>query len=125
MFWENYDYLCRKSGKSANAVAAECGVKSTGTVSAWKKGALPNSKTMTAIAKHFNISVEELTGDFIPTKEKEPAGSGLVNDDAELTAYLEELKNRPEMRMLFHTFAGATKEQVEAIVKAWEAMQGK
>ena len=48
-----------------------------------------------------------------------------MNGDAELTAYLEELRKRPEMRMLFHTFAGATKEQIEAIVKAWEAMQGK
>ena len=38
---------------------------------------------------------------------------------------LKKLKNRPEMRILFHTFAGATKEQIEAIVKAWEAMQGK
>ena len=124
VFWENYDYLCRKIGKSANAVAAECGVKSTGTVSAWKKGALPNAKTLSAIAKYLGVSVEDLTGDFIPAK-KEPAASGLVNGDAELTAYLEELKTRPEMRMLFHTFAGATKDQIEAIVKAWEAMQGK
>ena len=125
MFWENYDYLCRKAGKSANSVAAECGVKSTGTVSSWKKGTLPHSKTLAAIAKYFDISIEDLTGEFIPAKAKEPAGGELVNGDAELTAYLEELRKRPEMRMLFHTFAGATKEQIEAIVKAWEAMQGK
>lgn len=84
MFWENYDYLCRKIGKSANSVAAECGVRSTGTVSAWKKGALPNAKTLTTIAKYFNVSVEDLTGPFIPAKQKAPSNFGERVNDADL-----------------------------------------
>ena len=87
MFWENYDYLCRKIGKSANSVAAECGVRSTGTVSAWKKGALPNAKTLTTIAKYFNVSVEDLTGPFIPAKQKAPSKAG-ERVEADVANYL-------------------------------------
>ena len=47
------------------------------------------------------------------------------SEDGDLAEYLSELRDRPEMRMLFHTFKGATKEQIEAIVAAWEAMNGR
>lgn len=110
----------KKIGKTPNAVATELG-KSSGSVTSWKNGTIPYEKTLQQIADYFGITKEELIGEFIPSKQKAPP----VNGDAELTEYLEELRTRPEMRMLFHTFAGATKEQVEAIVKAWETMQGK
>ena len=44
-------------------------------------------------------------------------------EDSELWSYLEELKNRPEMRMLFKCAADATKEDVEKAVKIIEALQ--
>lgn len=72
MFWENFDYLCRKIGKYPNTVAAEIGIKSTGTVSGWKDGKLPHAKTQQKIADYFGITVEELNGDFIPAKQKRP-----------------------------------------------------
>ena len=43
--------------------------------------------------------------------------------DAELWAYLEELKTRPEMRMLFKCAADATKEDIVQAVKIIEALQ--
>ena len=45
------------------------------------------------------------------------------NADSELQEYLEELKNRPEMRMLFSLAKGATKEDVEKAVKIIEALR--
>lgn len=45
------------------------------------------------------------------------------NADSELQEYLEELKTRPEMRMLFSLAKGATKEDVEKAVKIIEALQ--
>ena len=45
-----------------------------------------------------------------------------TDTDAELQIYLEELKNRPEMRMLFSLAKGATKEDVEKAVKIIEAL---
>jgi len=56
----------------------------------------------------------------IPEKEKP-----LVNDDKELTEYLEILKTRPEMRMLFQLSKDATKEDVEATVRIIEALRNK
>lgn len=47
----------------------------------------------------------------------------LVNEDEELTDYLEELKNRSEMRILFKLAKGATKEDVEQAVKIIEALR--
>ncbi len=52
--------------------------------------------------------------------KNQPADDGLVNDDPELTELLQTLQDRPEFKMLFHTFKSATKEQIEAIVTAWE-----
>lgn len=46
----------------------------------------------------------------------------LVNDDEELTEYLEELKTRPELRMIFSLTKNATKKDVEKAVKVIEAM---
>ena len=52
------------------------------------------------------------------TDEKKP----LVNGDEELTEYLNYLKNRPEMKMLFSLAKDATKEDVEKSVKIIEAV---
>lgn len=49
----------------------------------------------------------------------------LVNDDEELTEYLEMLKTRPECRMLFQLSKDATKEDVEKAVRIIEALRGK
>lgn len=114
MFFAIYSALCEKKGLSAYKVAQELGLNRS-AVAKWKNGGKPNGNTLEKMAGYFGVSVDYLLG-----KENAPAGT-----DAELNDYLEELRTRPEMRMLFHTFAGATKEQIEAIVKAWEAMQGK
>lgn len=46
------------------------------------------------------------------------------SEDDELQEYLEELKNRSEMRMLFKLAKNATKEDVEKTVKIIEALKG-
>lgn len=84
----------------------------------WKKNRnVPNEVTVKAIADYFNVSVDYLLGN---TDQKEKP---LVNGDEELNEYLEELKNRSEMRMLFSLAKGATKEDVEAAVKIIEALR--
>jgi len=119
--YENIQALCDEKGIKAGKMCSDLKM-SRSFMSDLKYGRKKSVTAETAkkIADYFGVSADRIVG-----IEKEPAGSGLVNDDAELTSYLEELKNRREMRMLFHTFAGATKDQIEAIVKAWEAMQGK
>lgn len=73
MFWQKYLELCNSVGKAPNVVAAEVGVKSSGTVTGWKNGALPRSTILTKLAGYFDIDVSELIGD---TDEKEPPAQG-------------------------------------------------
>ena len=120
--YENIKELCEERGIKGGKMCVDLGLSKslmTDLKAGRKKGI--SAETAQKIADYFGVSMERV----MSGKAKEPASGELANGDAELTAYLEELKNRSEMRMLFHTFAGATKEQIEAIVKAWEAMQGK
>ncbi|WP_418440554.1 helix-turn-helix domain-containing protein [Candidatus Allofournierella excrementavium] len=94
---------------------------SRSTLTELRKGRSTTLKAERAIliADYLGISVEELVGN---TDQKEKP---LVNQDEELTEYLDELKNRPEMRMLFSLTKGAKKEDVEKAVKVIEALLGK
>lgn len=73
MFWTNFVFLCKQRGMSPNAVVSspEIGMKSTGSVSAWKKGALPRQSTLNKIADYFDVDVNELVGIDLSAK-KEP-----------------------------------------------------
>lgn len=73
-----------------------------------------HAETAGKIAEYFNVSTDYLLG-----KEK----SSATEADDELNEVLEELKNRPEMRMLFSLAKGATKEDIEKAVKIIEALQ--
>lgn len=115
MFYDNFVRLCNKINKSPSCVASEIGL-SRASVSGWKNGKKPTDATVIKLADYFGVSVDYLLGN-----EKKP----LINDDEELTEYLEELKNRDEMRMLFSLAKGATKADVEKAVKVIEAMLGK
>ena len=77
-----------------------------------------SAETLAKIADYFNVSVEYLMG-------KEQKEKPLVNDDEELTEYLEQLRTRPELKMMFQLTKDATKEDVEKAVKVIEAMLGK
>ena len=79
MFWENYLRLCNQVGKSANAVAAEIGFKSSGTVTGWKEGKIPYERNLKKIADYFGVTVADLIGDDSAQKEKPTAqGDGLT-----------------------------------------------
>ena len=88
-------------------------------MSEWKKGRIkPSIETMQKIATYFNVSVDYLlTG-------KETDYNEELGLDNETLDYLEELKNRPEMKMLFSVSKGATKEDIEKTVKIIEALRG-
>ena len=88
MFWDVYTRLCAKVGKAPNVVAREvCGVKSTGTVTGWKNGAVPRNGVLAKLADYFGVTVEELTGEEQKEKPSAPETvslSGLSPEDAEL-----------------------------------------
>jgi transcriptional regulator with XRE-family HTH domain len=116
MFFDIFYSLCQAKGISCKRAAEEIGLSNSITTK-WKKtGATPGGDTLHKIAQYFGVSTDYLLG-----KEKMP----LVNDDEELTEYLQVLKTRPECRMLFQLSKDASKEDVEAAVRIIEALRKK
>ena len=75
----------------------------------------------------FSIqSNEEAMADLFGVSESVLLGrpeNDLVNADPELTEYLQQLRDRPELRMLFSLTKNATKQDVEAAVRIIEALR--
>ena len=61
MFWERFLTECNLIGKRPNPVAKELGI-SSGTVTGWKRGALPKPEALSKMASYFNVSVDYLMG---------------------------------------------------------------
>lgn len=89
-----------------------------GYIAQLRKGVFPADR-LSAIAEYLSVSSDYLI--YGEENKKTP----LVNEDQELTEYLEVLKTRPEMRMLFQLSKDATKEDVEAAVRIIEALRNK
>lgn len=117
MFYDRFKLLCNQKGVSCNKAATDMGL-SNSTPTKWKKtGATPDSKTLAVISDYFGVSISYL----LTGEQKEKAAIDVVDDD--LQEYLDELRSRPEKRMLFSVTKNATKSQIEAIVKMIEEMQ--
>ena len=114
-FSETLARLRRERGLTQAELAARLGI-SKSAVSMYERGNRePELELLQAMADQFGVSVSSLLG-----REEPP----LVNGDAELTAFLEQLRDRPELRMLFSVTKNATKQDVEAAVKIIEALRG-
>lgn len=61
MFWEIFSELCLQQGKSPNAIAKELKI-SSGSVTNWKNGTIPNNSALLKLANYFNVSVDYLLG---------------------------------------------------------------
>jgi len=93
---------------------------SKSTVKKWEDGYISNMKRdkIALLAKALKLNPVVLI-----TGEEEPTSTSQLTEGEELQEYLEELKNRSEMRMLFSLAKGATKEDVEKAVKIIEALK--
>lgn len=61
LFFERFTELCTNAGSSPNAEAKKLNIPS-GSVTAWKNGAIPRTKTIQKIAEHFGVSAPYLMG---------------------------------------------------------------
>lgn len=59
MFWTNFSTLCADKNLSPNAVATELKIPS-GSITAWRNGATPRTKSLTKIANYFGVTVDDL-----------------------------------------------------------------
>lgn len=117
-FFDTFSKLCEQKGVSRYRACTDIGLNRA-AVAKWKGGSLPTGATLAKLGDYFGV-----TADYLLTGE-EPAGDTAIDVvDEELREYLEELRSRPEKKMLFSVTKNATKEQIEAIVRMIEAMQG-
>ncbi len=116
MFWDIFYALCKQQSVTPNYVCGKLGF-STATATHWKKGKMPGADSLQKIADYFGVSVDYLLG---KTDVRAPQDESNGDD---LQDYLEELRSRPEMRMLFSLAKGATKEDVERAVAIIEALR--
>lgn len=61
MFWERFTEECALKGVKPNQIADEIGV-SSGTLTKWKKGALPNVDKLIAVSSYFGVTTDYLLG---------------------------------------------------------------
>ena len=117
MFYDLFCRLCEQKGVSVTRATVEMGLSRT-IGSKWKRtGATPNGETLNRIAEYFGVTTDYL----LTGEETNTAAIDVVDDD--LREYLDELRNRPEKRLLFSVTKNATRSQIEAIVKMIEEMQ--
>lgn len=120
MFYDRFLELCDKKRVKPTNACIEAGL-SRGLAAKWKSTGTekPSADALEKLSSYFNMSIDEIL-----KKEKAPAeAEALVNGDPELTEYLEELRTRDEMRMLFSITKGATKEDVMRTVAIIEALR--
>lgn len=112
-------YLRKQDDITQQQLADALGVGKS-TISMYENGNRePDFETLEKLADYFNVPMST----FFPSGELPTNASSYVNSDPELTAYLEELRTRPEMRMLFSVAKDATKEDVEKAVAIIEALR--
>lgn len=114
MFYDIFMALCEERGIAASRALMDIEMGRS-AITVWRKGGEPSNSTKRKIADYFGTTV----GEMMSKETKKP----LVNEDEELTEYLEMLKTREECRMLFSVAKGATKEDVERAVKIIEALR--
>ena len=121
MFWQNYLRLCNGAGQSPNAVAAKCGVRSSGTVSNWKNGATPRDGVLRAIADYFGVETNTLLLGTVYTE-----GTLRVAYDAreDPSRYYRLIRERPEMAELLDCAGRLTEEEIRGVIGMLKAFSG-
>ena len=114
-FSERLSALRRGAGMTQAELAKKLGI-SKSSVSMYECGNRePEFDLLEKMADLLQVDMNVLLG----------RGEPLVNNDPELTAYLEALRDRPEMRALFRLSQNATREDVETAVTILEALRSK
>ena len=118
MFKQTFIRLCNEKGVAPTVVCTSVGL-SDAAFSKWTDESIPRKATLMRIADYFGVTVDYLLG----SEPKENAPAAEAEEADELNELLQELKTRPEMKMLFSLAKGATKEDVELAITIIERMR--
>lgn len=83
IFYETVNRICKEKGTTATTVLKAIGA-STGNVSKWKNGSIPNIDLALRFARYLNISLDYLvTGEDAYSAPLPVQASGLSDEDTE------------------------------------------
>lgn len=120
MFWDKFIELCANKGISPNAVAKELSI-SSGAVTKWKNGAVPQNSKLKLIADYFGVTTEYF---FINHNESEIKNNTL--DIAEqIKKYLEEQKLSEAEKSLIDLFRLIPENQQQLVIQMIRAALGR
>lgn len=88
-FFERFSALCKDRGETPNSVAKIIGA-SSGSVTAWKRGADPRNATLAKIADYFGVTTDYLLGKEskkAPATEGERTKKNDVLDEVDIAFY--------------------------------------
>ena len=126
--YENIKRLRLQKGWSQQRLADMVGYSDRSSIAKIESGLVDLSRSkIEEFADALGVSPVKLMGIEGTDKKVLPVAedkhSDLINGDSELTAYLDSLRTRPEMRMLFSVANDCTKEDVEKAVAVIEALR--
>ena len=118
MFWYTFVKLCNEHGEKPNPVAKKLKI-SSGSVTNWKNGALPQSTTAKKIADYFGVSVDYLLENEGASRKAEilipNADKTLTNhEQLVITAYRE----HPDMQPAVDKLLGIEQDDVVTLYAA-------
>lgn len=83
MFWDQFIQLCNERDIKPNPLAKELGI-SSGILTRWKSGSLPNTDTLIKISNYFNVSIDYLIyGEKLSIEMQKDENAVLVTDKNE------------------------------------------
>ena len=89
-------FYCNQKGVAPNVAAQSVGIKSSGTVTGWKNGAMPRPGVLNKLAQYFEISVSDLVSD----EQKEKPALQMENGLKEIYAIFEQLTPSRQSKLL-------------------------
>ena len=97
MFWNNFVELCKKNNVTPNGLAKQLSI-SSGSITSWKQGRVPKWQTLTMLAEHFGVTVEEL----IAEEKGSPPGEtqGLDEKTSEILSMYSRLSDEQKKQAL-------------------------
>lgn len=116
--------ICKKRKIAISKLERDLGF-GNGYIGQLRKGIFPADR-LSMIADYLGVTTDYLLTGNETKNSPSKSGEGdhaIDYADDDLKEYLDELRNRPEMRMLFSTTKNATKAQIEAIVKFIEGLE--
>lgn len=117
---ERVKELCSERGISQRKLESELEL-SNGASSKWNKSS-PSGEVLQKIADYFDVSTDYLLG---RTDIKNPADriSEVLEGDEELSVFWDDMKERPELKMLFKQTKDLSPKAIQQVIRIIKAIE--